>query len=235
MVGGLYRHVRNPMYLAVVALIVGQALLLDRLVLLAYAAAVWAVVVAFVHWYEEPTLARKFGAQYEDYRRSVRAWRPQLRPWPRGTGGTPSVLYRADSWPAGLDSPTGLDTNVPGGDQGDDDMTVRLANVTFDCDDVLAVAGFWSAALDRPLDPNPSEYFASIGLNDGDSPNWFFAKVPEPKTTKNRVHVDLTTDDREAEIARLVSLGATRGDDHDEWGHSWTVMADPEGNEFCVS
>jgi protein-S-isoprenylcysteine O-methyltransferase Ste14 len=80
-VGGLYRHVRNPMYLAVVAVIIGEALILGRPVLLAYAGAVWAVVAAFVHWYEEPTLARTFGASYEDYRRSVPAWRPRLRAW----------------------------------------------------------------------------------------------------------------------------------------------------------
>jgi predicted enzyme related to lactoylglutathione lyase len=52
---------------------------------------------------------------------------------------------------------------------------------------------------------------------------------------KNRVHVDLVTDDREAEIARLVELGAKRGDDHAEFGHTWTVMSDPEGNEFCLA
>ncbi len=63
-VGGLYRYVRNPMYLAVVSLIVGQALVLGRPVLLVYAAAVWAVVGAFVHWYEEPVLGRRFGARY---------------------------------------------------------------------------------------------------------------------------------------------------------------------------
>jgi protein-S-isoprenylcysteine O-methyltransferase Ste14 len=80
-VGGLYCHVRNPMYLAVVAVIVGQALILGRPVLLAYAAAVWVVVAAFVHCYEEPTLARTFGASYEDYRRAVPAWRPRLRAW----------------------------------------------------------------------------------------------------------------------------------------------------------
>ena len=80
-VGGWYRHVRNPMYLAVVAVIVGQALLLDRPVLFADAAAVWAVVAAFVHWYEEPALARQFGPRYDEYRRGVPAWRPRLHPW----------------------------------------------------------------------------------------------------------------------------------------------------------
>jgi protein-S-isoprenylcysteine O-methyltransferase Ste14 len=65
------------MYLAVAAIILGQALLLGRPVLLLYAAAFCVAVFAFVHWYEEPTLGRQFGAQYEEYRRSVPGW------WPR--------------------------------------------------------------------------------------------------------------------------------------------------------
>ena len=69
------------MYLAVGATIVGQALLLGRPVLLAYAAAFFVAVVAFVRGYEEPTLARRFGARYEEYRRAVPGWRPRLRPW----------------------------------------------------------------------------------------------------------------------------------------------------------
>jgi protein-S-isoprenylcysteine O-methyltransferase Ste14 len=80
-VGGLYRYVRNPMYLAVEAIIVGQALVLGRLVLLLYAAAVGAAVAAFVHGYEEPTLRRQFGAEYEAYARAVPAWWPRRRPW----------------------------------------------------------------------------------------------------------------------------------------------------------
>jgi protein-S-isoprenylcysteine O-methyltransferase Ste14 len=80
-VGGLYRHVRNPMYVAVGATIVGQALLLGRPILLLYAAAFAVVVFAFVRRYEEPTLARQFGAGYEDYRRAVPGWWPRLRPW----------------------------------------------------------------------------------------------------------------------------------------------------------
>jgi protein-S-isoprenylcysteine O-methyltransferase Ste14 len=83
-VGGVYRYVRNPMYVAVLAAIVGQALLLGRLELLLYAGAAWLVVAAFVRWYEEPTLARRFGADYEAYRRAVPAWWPRLRPWEPG-------------------------------------------------------------------------------------------------------------------------------------------------------
>jgi protein-S-isoprenylcysteine O-methyltransferase Ste14 len=80
-VGGLYRHVRNPMYVAVGATIVGQALLLGRPALLAYAALFWAVVAAFVHGYEEPTLSARYGEEYAAYRRAVPAWWPRLRPW----------------------------------------------------------------------------------------------------------------------------------------------------------
>jgi protein-S-isoprenylcysteine O-methyltransferase Ste14 len=80
-VGGAYRYVRNPMYLAVAALIVGQALVLGRFVLLAYAAAFAVVVAAFVHGYEEPTLSKRYGEEYDAYRRNVPAWIPRLRPW----------------------------------------------------------------------------------------------------------------------------------------------------------
>jgi protein-S-isoprenylcysteine O-methyltransferase Ste14 len=80
-VGGLYRYVRNPMYLAVAAIIVGQALVLGRPSLLLYVAAFAAAVVAFVHWYEEPTRRRRFGAQYEAYRRAVPPWWPRRDPW----------------------------------------------------------------------------------------------------------------------------------------------------------
>ena len=80
-VGGLYRYVRNPMYLAVGATIVGQALVLGRPGLLAYAAIFGLAVVAFVRGYEEPTLAARYGEQYAAYRRAVPAWRPRLRAW----------------------------------------------------------------------------------------------------------------------------------------------------------
>jgi protein-S-isoprenylcysteine O-methyltransferase Ste14 len=80
-VGGLYRYVRNPMYLAVAAIIVGQALALAQPILVPYAAAFAAAVAAFVHWYEEPTLARRYGAQYAAYRSAVPGWVPRRTPW----------------------------------------------------------------------------------------------------------------------------------------------------------
>jgi hypothetical protein len=63
-------------------------------------------------------------------------------------------------------------------------------------------------------------------------PTWLFARVPESKTVKNRLHLDVIAADPEVEIARLVQLGATRVADRDEYGYTWTLMADPEGNEF---
>jgi len=85
-VGGLYRHVRNPMYVAVGTTIAGQALVLGRPLLLGYAALFWLVVAAFVRGYEEPALGARYGEEYAAYRRAVPAWRPRLRPWspPRG-------------------------------------------------------------------------------------------------------------------------------------------------------
>lgn len=80
-VGGLYRYVRNPMYVALVAASLGQALLFGQLGLLGYAVLVWLIPAAYVHWREEPVLVRRFGADYEEYRRHVRAWVPRLRPW----------------------------------------------------------------------------------------------------------------------------------------------------------
>jgi protein-S-isoprenylcysteine O-methyltransferase Ste14 len=78
-VGGPNRYLRNPMYVAVVAIIVGQGLLLAQPVLVAYAAAAFVVMATFVHYYEEPALVQRFGAQYDSYRNDVRRWLPRGR------------------------------------------------------------------------------------------------------------------------------------------------------------
>ena len=80
-VGGDYRFVRNPMYLAVVTAVLGQAMIFASLALLIYALTVWAIMAAFVRWYEEPRLLEHYGDQYQRYRKAVRAWVPRLRPW----------------------------------------------------------------------------------------------------------------------------------------------------------
>jgi hypothetical protein len=116
-------------------------------------------------------------------------------------------------------------------------MPLRVGNITLDCDDVLGVAQFWSAALDRPLDPASGPYFASIGGSDPEraQPAWYFEKVPEHKVAKNRMHLDLVDPDPSA-VERLVSLGASIVAEHSLGDvHGWTVMQDPEGNEFCVA
>jgi protein-S-isoprenylcysteine O-methyltransferase Ste14 len=85
-VGGLYRYVRNPMYLAVAATIVGQALLLGRPELLLYAALFLGATAAFVYWYEEPMLLHRYGSHYETYRRAVPRWWPRRRAWEPDNG-----------------------------------------------------------------------------------------------------------------------------------------------------
>ncbi len=119
-------------------------------------------------------------------------------------------------------------------------MTTSIAAVTFDCHHALDQARFWSQVLSRPVgegEPAPSEFFATLPSPGPDSgvPTLMFIKVPEAKTAKNRVHLDLVTDDREAEVERLKDLGATVIHEKDEWGLLWVTLADPEGNEFCVA
>lgn len=80
-VSGLYRFVRNPMYVAVVGLILGQALVFLSAPLAVYALIVWLTVHTFVFFYEEPTLRRSFGDDYERYCRAVPPWLPRLTPW----------------------------------------------------------------------------------------------------------------------------------------------------------
>ena len=90
-VDGFNRFVRNPMYVGLLTAILGQALLFDSPWLVLYAVIGWIVTASFVHWYEEPTLVREYGEQYEVYRRNVPAWAPRLRPWrppPQKGGGS---------------------------------------------------------------------------------------------------------------------------------------------------
>ncbi len=87
-VTGTYRWVRNPMYLAVTAVILGQALLFGSWQLVAYAAVIVAAFVTFVHWYEEPTLRERYGAEYDSYRSTVPGWWPRRPRWPHRERGS---------------------------------------------------------------------------------------------------------------------------------------------------
>jgi Glyoxalase-like domain len=115
-------------------------------------------------------------------------------------------------------------------------MTNRLFALTFDCADAAAVGGFWARALGQELDPGAGREFASIGLHDSGrtEARWCFAQVPEGKTAKNRMHPDLITADLEAEVGRLIGLGASRKEDVKAGSMRWTTLLDPEGNEFDV-
>ena len=108
-----------------------------------------------------------------------------------------------------------------------------LENVTFDCADPVRLAEFWSEATGYQITQR-SEYMTTLSPGEGRGPNLLFMKVPEPKTVKNRAHPDFGVSDIEAEVARLIGLGASRGESHREEGFAWTVMFDPEGNEFCI-
>lgn len=116
-------------------------------------------------------------------------------------------------------------------------MVSELQNVAIDCADAYELARFWSEVLDRPLHPEdePGAPETEVMLSEG-GPLLHFNQVPEPKTVKNRLHLCLrpkTT--REEEVERLLNLGATLVDDRREPdGAGWAVLADPEGNEFCV-
>lgn len=130
---------------------------------------------------------------------------------------------------------------------------VPAVQIALDANDPLAIAAFWAEVLGYDTTPsldtvtNP-ETVAHIGLVDPDRtrPSIFIQRVPEPKTVKNRVHLDLdvgggpdvpVSDRRaciEAEVQRLVGLGASVLTPVDQGDWYWVVMADPEGNEFCV-
>ncbi|MFF9571396.1 VOC family protein [Streptomyces sp. NPDC014685] len=111
-----------------------------------------------------------------------------------------------------------------------------IQNVAIDCADAYELARFWSRALGSPLHPEaePGTTETEVMLPQG--PLLHFNQVPEPKTTKNRIHLCLRPEtSREEEVERLLGLGATLvADRREPDGTGWAVLADPEGNEFCV-
>ncbi|GAA4520135.1 VOC family protein [Actinoallomurus oryzae] len=113
-------------------------------------------------------------------------------------------------------------------------MSSTMLCVAVDCTSPGRLADFWSQALNytaRHELPNGAHLIAK----DQQTTPWLaFIPVPEAKGAKNRLHLDLRPDDQEAEIERLLALGATRADVGQPTDAPWTVLADPEGNEFCV-
>ena len=116
-------------------------------------------------------------------------------------------------------------------------MKSAIKYMTFDCHDPQVMAQFWSAALGYET-VNWDDFDGVVSQPaDGRLPRLSFTKVPERKTIKNRLHLDIEPSDTtmEAEVQRLVELGANRIELFKEPTGTWTVMADPEGNEFCVA
>lgn len=109
----------------------------------------------------------------------------------------------------------------------------EIAAVTIDCEDPQRLAGFWAQVLGVAVTGDYGQYVFLESGGEG-KPTLAFQQVPDPTPGKNRVHVDLRADDRPAEVARLTDLGATYLTEQEMGGFAWTVLADPEGNQFCV-
>jgi predicted enzyme related to lactoylglutathione lyase len=114
-------------------------------------------------------------------------------------------------------------------------MPVRLHHIVIDAHDLPMLASFWAQALGWQI-LSEREHEIVIGTDENAPVGICFMPVTDPKTVKNRVHLDITTSasDRDAEIGRLLRLGAHLVDIGQTGAESWVVLADPEGNEFCV-
>ena len=112
-------------------------------------------------------------------------------------------------------------------------MATTFFGIAVDCSDAAALARFWGAVLDRQVAEGATAQHAILLVSDDPPPpDHTFQGVPEAKTVKNRLHLDLITDTFDAETGRLLSLGAHRLRDVQGVGSSWTTFADIEGNEF---
>jgi predicted enzyme related to lactoylglutathione lyase len=113
-------------------------------------------------------------------------------------------------------------------------MSSQFFGIAIDCADAAAVATFWAEVLGRQIDDDPTRERAIVLVDDAalHGPRLAFHQVPEPKTVKNRVHLDLVATEFEAETDRLVGLGAQKVRDIEQSGARWTTFRDIEGNEF---
>ncbi|MFF3584887.1 VOC family protein [Streptomyces mirabilis] len=111
--------------------------------------------------------------------------------------------------------------------------TLSVASLTIDCADPAALADFWGKVLGRPVGSGASADNASLDATEPViGPKLFFQKVPEAKSVKNRLHLDLFSEQYDQEIERLTGLGAKPLNEVKIPGARWTTFADPEGNEF---
>lgn len=115
-------------------------------------------------------------------------------------------------------------------------MPPIIQNICLDCRDAYALAEFWSEVLRQPMDPEDTPGATETGFELPTGQGMLFLEVPEPKAVKNRMHVCLQPEGaRDDEVGRVLGIGATMFDDQRKPdGTGWVVLADPEGNEFCV-
>ena len=113
-------------------------------------------------------------------------------------------------------------------------MSAFIKYVTFDCADPKRLAAFWSEVTGYRVATERDEFVALEAPDHRGVRGMLFWRVPEPKRVKNRMHVDLATRTPSEDVERLVALGAQALEGREGNGASWTVMLDPEGNEFCI-
>jgi predicted enzyme related to lactoylglutathione lyase len=110
---------------------------------------------------------------------------------------------------------------------------MNLFSVTFDAADPPRLAEFWAQVTGYSV-KFADEKIAQITGDGSVGPMFMFLKVPESKTAKNRMHVDLGTADLDADVDRVIALGADLVGRHEQYGVTWATLRDPEGNEFCI-
>lgn len=117
-------------------------------------------------------------------------------------------------------------------------MACRFTELVIDCHDHVRLGRFWSEVLGYRIaeqKDGPDDWYVELHGPTGSGPSILLIRVPEKKSVKNRVHIDVNATDREQadEVERILALGATKAD-IGQGDQSWVVLADPEGNEFCV-
>ena len=112
-------------------------------------------------------------------------------------------------------------------------MTLSLAMITIDTADALPLARWWAEQTGGSIVAENEGWFVTVALGDG-QPMLAFQQVEDPTPGKNRIHLDVTTADRETEVRRLIAAGATLIAEREMPGLSWTTLADPNGSQFCV-
>jgi catechol 2,3-dioxygenase-like lactoylglutathione lyase family enzyme len=109
-----------------------------------------------------------------------------------------------------------------------------VSTIMIDCNDIDTMVRFWSAALDLEEKVRYPDYVWLGGLSET-GPALAFQRVPEPRQDKNRIHLDIGAEDPDEFVAHIIELGGSKVEDHEVEGFHWSVLADPEGNVFCVT